>query len=278
MQLSASLFLPTYPDPPGPKVVSNAVAVASHLGATLDVAVINVDIPDVSNALSSFLLDLPAKIREVKAASRSRGKALLDEAAAESARCKVTLTSQELKAQPALIGEAAAMEGRYFDLCMVGWARDTESVRMTAEEVVFSSGRPTLILPGDEDVGALDHVVIAWDGSRVAARAVADARPFLERASAISIITVTDEKVLPREDIGDRLAHGLMARGLRAKAESVHAGGNEIGAALQDHAMRINGSLLVMGGWGHSRIRDFVLGGATEGILSDLRLPVLMSH
>lgn len=278
MQLSASLFLPTYPDPPGPKVVSNAVAVASHLGATLDVAVINVDIPDVSNALSSFLLDLPAKIREVKAASRSRGKALLDEAAAESARCKVTLTSQELKAQPALIGEAAAMEGRYFDLCMVGWARDTESVRMTAEEVVFSSGRPTLILPGNEDVGALDHVVIAWDGSRVAARAVADARPFLERASAISIITVTDEKVLPREDIGDRLAHGLMARGLRAKAEAVHAGGNEIGAALQDHAIRINGSLLVMGGWGHSRIRDFVLGGATEGILSDLRLPVLMSH
>lgn len=278
MQLSASLFLPTYPDPPGPKIASNAVAVASYLGATLDVAVINVDIPDVSNALSSFLLDLPAKIREVKAASRKRGKALLGEAAAEAARCKVTLTSQELKAQPALIGEAAAREGRYFDLCMVGWARDTESIRMTAEEVVFSSGRPTLILPGDEAVGALDHVVIAWDGSRVAARAVADARPFLERASAISIITVTDEKVLPREDIGDRLAYGLAARGLRAKAESVHVGDSEIGAALQEHAMRINGSLLVMGGWGHSRIRDFVLGGATEGILRDLRLPVLMSH
>jgi nucleotide-binding universal stress UspA family protein len=278
MQLLASLFLPTYPDPPGPKVVSNAVAVASRLGAMLDVAVINVDIPDVSNALSNFLLDLPAKVREVKAASRSRGKALLDEAAAEAARRNVTLTRQELKAQPALIGEVAAREGRYFDLCMVGWARDAETIRMTAEEVVFSSGRPTLILPGDEDVGALDHVVVAWDGSRVAARAVSDARPFLERASAISIITVTDEKVLPREDIGDRLAHGLAARGFRAKAESIHAGSAEIGAALQDHALRINGSLLVMGGWGHSRIRDFVLGGATEGILSDLRLPVLMSH
>jgi nucleotide-binding universal stress UspA family protein len=278
MQLSASLFLPTYPDPPGSKIASNAMAVASYLGATLDVAVINVDIPDVSNALSGLLLDLPEKIREVKAASRNRGKAQLEKAAAEAARCKVNMTSQELKAQPALIGEAAAMEGRYFDLCMVGWARDTESVRMTAEEVVFGSGRPTLILPGDEDVGTLDHVVIAWDGSRVAARAVADARPFLERASAISIITVTDEKVLPREDIGDRLAHGLAARGLRAKAESIHAGDNEIGAALEDHAIRINGSLLVMGGWGHSRIRDFVLGGATEGILSDLRLPVLMSH
>ncbi|MDG4906057.1 universal stress protein [Mesorhizobium sp. WSM4898] len=278
MQLLASLFLPTYPDPPGPKVVSNAVAVASQLGAKLDAAVINVDIPDVSNALSSLLLDLPEKIREVNAASRKRGKALLGTVAAEAARCNITLTSQELRAQPAFIGEAAAGEGRYFDLCMVGWARDTESSRMTAEEVVFSSGRPTLILPGDEDVGALDHVVIAWDGSRVAARAVADAKPFLERASTISIITVTDEKVLPSEDIGDRLAHGLAARGLRVKAESIHAVDNEIGAALEDHAIRINGSLLVMGGWGHSRIRDFVLGGATEGILSDLRLPVLMSH
>lgn len=278
MQLLTSLLLPTYPDPPGPKVASNAVAVANQLGATLDAAVINVDIPDVSNAFSSLLLDLPAKIREANAASRNRGKVLLEAIAAEAARCKVTLTSQALKAQPAFIGEAAAREGRYFDLCMVGWMRNADAIRATAAEVVFSSGRPTLILPGDKDVGALDHVVIAWDGSRVAARAVADARPFLERASTISIVTVTDEKVLPREDVGDRLAHGLAARGLPAKSQQIHAGDNEIGAALEDHALRINGSLLVMGGWGHSRIRDFVLGGATEGILSDLRLPVLMSH
>ena len=278
MQLSASLFLPTYPDPPGPKIASNAVAVASYLGATLDVAAINVDIPDVSNALSGLLLDLPEKIREVKAASRNRGKALLEQVAAEAARRKVTLTSQELKAQPAFIGEAAAREGRYFDLCMVGWTRNTESIRATAEEVVFNSGRPTLILPGDEDVGALDHVVIAWDGSRLAARAVADARPFLERASTISIVSATDEKVLPGKDIAERLAHGLVARGLRARAESIQTGDSEIGAALQNHTLKVGGNLLVMGGWGHSRLRDFVLGGATEGILSNLRLPVLMSH
>ncbi|RWL47132.1 MAG: universal stress protein [Mesorhizobium sp.] len=278
MQLLASLFMPTYPDPPGPKIASNAVAVAKQLGATLDAAVINVDIPDVSNALSSFLLDLPEKIREVKAASRNRGRALLENVATEAARCKVTLTSQQLKAQPAFIGETAAREGRYFDLCMVGWARDTESLRMTAEEVVFSSGRPTLVLPGDEDVGALDHVVIAWDGSRVAARAVADAKPFLERASAISIVSVTDEKVLPGKDIAERLANGLVARGLRAEAESIQTGDSEIGVALQDHALKVGGKLLVMGGWGHSRLRDFVLGGATEGVLSNLHLPVLMSH
>ncbi|WFP75543.1 universal stress protein [Mesorhizobium sp. WSM4906] len=278
MQLLASLFLPTYPDPPGPKVVSNAVAVARQLDATLDAAVINVDIPDVSNALSGFLLDLPAKIREVEAASRNRGKALLEAAAAEASRCNVTLTRQQFKAQPALMGEAAAAEARYFDLCMVGWSPDNDAARMTAEAIVFSSGRPALILPDAKDIGVLGHVVIAWDGSRVAARAVADARPFLERASAISIVTVTDEKTLPRQDIGERLAQGLGARGLRAKAASIQTGKAEIGIALQEHALKIGGSLLVMGGWGHSRLRDFVLGGATEDILSDLRLPVLMSH
>lgn len=228
--------------------------------------------------MSRFLLDLPAKIREVEAASRNRGKTLLETVAAEAARCNVTLTSQELTAQPALMGEVAAREGRYFDLCLVGWTANNEAARMIAEEVVFSSGRPTVILPGTKDVGNLDHVVIAWDGSRVAARAVADARPFLERASSISIVTVTDEKVLPRQDIGERLAQGLEARGFRARAESIRAGKNEIGIALQEHAVKIGGNLLVMGGWGHSRLRDFVLGGATEGILSELRLPVLMSH
>lgn len=278
MQLLASLFVPTYPDPPGPKVLSNAVAVARHLGATLDAAVINLDLPDVSNALSSFLLDLPAKIREAEAASRSRGKALLDMIATEAARFGVPLTRQGLKAQPALIGEIAAKEGRYFDLCMVGWARDDATGRRTAEEVVFNSGRPALILPDEKDIVVLQRVVIAWDGSRVAARAVADAAPFLERASAITVVTVTDEKVLPRQDIAERLSLALAARGLPAKAVAIQAGRKEIGKALQEHAAKIGGNMLVMGGWGHSRLRDFVLGGTTEGILSDMRLPVLMSH
>ncbi|TIP95413.1 MAG: universal stress protein, partial [Mesorhizobium sp.] len=78
--------------------------------------------------------------------------------------------------------------------------------------------------------------------------------------------------------IGERLAQGLRTRGLAAGAASIQAEGRSIGTALQEHALKIGGNLLVMGGYGHSRIRDFVLGGATEGILSELRLPVLLSH
>ncbi|TIS89762.1 universal stress protein [Mesorhizobium sp.] len=278
MKLMAALFLPTYPEANAPKIASNAVAVTSQVGATLHAVAINVDIPDVSNALSGYLLDLPQKIREAEATSRKGGKALLEAVAKEASRGDVTLTTQETNAPPALMGDTAAREGRYYDLCLVGWAPDNQTARMTAEALVFGSGRPTVLLPDSDDVGALGHVVIAWDGSRVAAKAVADARPFLERASMITVVTVTDEKPLARQDIGQRLAQGLRTRGLLAEAMSIQAGDRPIGAALQEHTLRIGGELLVMGGFGHSRVRDFVLGGATEGILSDLRLPILMSH
>ncbi|WP_244672813.1 universal stress protein [Mesorhizobium sp. 131-2-1] len=278
MKPIVSLSLATYPEANTPKIASNAVAVARHIGATLHAVAINVDIPDVSNALSSFLLDLPNKIREAEATSRKFGKNLLETVAKEALQGGVSLTTQELTAPPALIGDTAAAQCRYFDICLVGWASDNHTARMTAEAIVFGSGRPTLLLPDTTEIGALDHVVIAWDGSRVAARAVADAQPFVDRASMITVVTVTDEKPLPGQDISERLAQGLRTRGLAAEAASIQLGRRPIATALQEHALEIGGKLLVMGGYGHSRVRDFVLGGATEGILSDLRLPVLLSH
>ncbi|WP_165779527.1 universal stress protein [Mesorhizobium sanjuanii] len=278
MKLMAVLCLATYPEANSPAVAVNAVAVAKQLGSTLHAIAVNVDIPDVSNALSSYLLDLPTKIREVEATSRKHGKALLEAVAKEASRGAVTVTTQEIAAQPALMGDEAAKQCRYFDLCLVGMASGNQTARMTAEALLFGAGRPTLLLRDATDVGALDHVVIAWDGSRVAARAVADARPFLERASKVTVASVTDEKPLPGKDIGERLAEGLRTRGLTIETASIQAGDLSIAVALQEYALKIGGKLLVMGGYGHSRVRDFVLGGATGGVLADLRLPVLLSH
>ncbi|MBZ9700811.1 MULTISPECIES: universal stress protein [unclassified Mesorhizobium] len=278
MKLMASLSLATYPDANSTKIAANAVAVVKKIDAALYAVAIDVDIPDVSNALSNYLLDLPYKIQEAEATSRKSGKDLLEAVTQEAARAGVTLTTQELTASPALMGDVAAKHSRYFDVCLVGWAPGNQATRMLAEAILFDSGRPTLLLPDSTDVGAFGRVVIAWDGSRVAARAVADARAFLERASTITVLTVTDEKPLPGQGIGERLALGLRTRGLAAEAVSIQAGDSSIGTALQEHALKIGGNLLVMGGYGHSRVRDFVLGGATEGILADLRLPVLLSH
>ena len=144
--------------------------------------------------------------------------------------------------------------------------------------MIFGSGRPTILLPELVQPAAFDHVAVAWDGSRVAARAVADALPLMSRASRISVLTVTDEKALPEGDPGKRLADGLRRRGLSAQAHAVLSGGGDIAATLQEEAIQRGASLLVMGGFGHTRLRDFILGGATDGILRDLRMPVLVSH
>ena len=107
---------------------------------------------------------------------------------------------------------------------------------------------------------------------------MADATPFLERASKISVLTVVDEKPLKEAHGAERLAAGLKKRGLVAEGISIRAEDCPIGVSLQEHAIERGAKLLVMGGYGHSRVREFVLGGATEDVLDDLRLPILISH
>ena len=92
------------------------------------------------------------------------------------------------------------------------------------------------------------------------------------------MFTVVDEKPLDDETIAERLAASLGRRGIAADAVSVLAEDAPIGISLQEHALKHGAELLVMGAYGHSAVRDFILGGATEDVLDDLRLPVLFSH
>lgn len=278
MNIQAVLPLATYPDPNSDKVAENAVAVARRLGASLHAVAVNVDIPQVSSALSRVLLDVPAMIREAKTLSHDRGRHLLAAVEAQAKAAGVEVTTEEVAAAPAMIGETAATKVRYYDLALLGWEDQNPASRLMAEAVVFGSGRPTVLLPDFSKIGAFDHVAIAWDGSRVAARAVADARPFLEKAQKVSVLTAVDEKPLAEKGIGEKLAEQLRRGGLAAEAVTVRVNGRTIGIALQEQAIEVQANLLVMGGYGHSRVRDFVLGGATEGVLDELRLPVLLSH
>ncbi|MGF7008668.1 universal stress protein [Aminobacter sp. BE322] len=272
-------FLPlaTYPEANADAVAANAVAIASRFGAELHALAINPDIPPVSNALSKLLLDTPQMIRDAEASSRRRGQELLALVKARAGQAGVVASVAETAAPLAAIGDVACRHARYYDLALLGLEIGNTTARMVAEAVVFGAGRPALMLPGvlPERTG---HVAVAWDGSRVAARALADARPFLEKASRVSVMTVVDEKKLQDADAVERLAASLRHAGLAADAVAVRIGDAAIGAGLQEKAIALGADLLVMGGYGHSRIRDFVLGGATEGVLADLRMPVLLSH
>lgn len=277
MKLQAFLPLVTHPDPNSEAVAENAVAVAEWLGATLHARAFNADIPVPSSALSGFLMNVPELIRDAEATSKRHGDRLLEKVAAVAARQGVTLKSGVEAGPIALLGDQAVAHARYNDLALAGWEAGNPTSRMTAEALIFGAGRPTLVLPELAARQGFASIAVAWDGTRTAARAVADALPFLQRASRIHVLTVVGEKPLA-EEVGARLARGLGERGFAAEALTIEAEDCPVAVTLQEHAVAAGADMLVMGGYGHSRLRDFVLGGATQGTLDDLRLPVLMSH
>ena len=150
-----------------------------------------------------------------------------------------------------------------------------------AESIIFGSGRPTLIVPHTRKragVFALNTVVVAWDFSRPAARAVADAIPILEKAKRVCVVTITNEKVIDTKRSGGELAKHLARHGVDVVLDTVDAAGRGIGDALETYVTSHSADLLVMGAYGHSRIREFILGGATKRVLSRPSLPIFLSH
>ena len=278
MHLQAFLPLVPYPDPLLPRAGSNAMTVAARLDMEVHALAVNVQIPSVSDAFSKFLLTTPELIRQANSRSREHGEDILRIVTDQAKLAGVKLVVDRMETPLAMLGGLAAERARYFDCSLIGWEADSHGFHTLAEDIIFGSGRPAILLPGSVKPAPFDHVAIAWDGSRVAARAVADAAPLLARASRVSVITVIDEKELREENPGARLARGLQERGLLAEPLAALNDGGDIAITLQENAIQSGAGLLVMGGYGHTRIRDFVLGGATDGVLRDLRLPILISH
>ena len=277
MRTTTLLPVITYPDPTPEAAIPGALAMATALGAQLHALAINVEVRSISNALSRKLVDVAKMTREAEAQCRDRGEAFLAKLVEEAKQAGVDTITGAVASNATLLNETAAIEARYHDFVLCAWANDP-TTRLTAEAIIFGSGRPTILLPEVDPLRELRNVAIAWDGSRVAARAVADAHEVLRRASRITVLTVTDEKPLSETNAAERLAQGLNARGLSAEAMSFGTEDGPIDVSLQDRALEIGADLMVMGAFGHTRLRDFVLGGVTNGILRDVRLPILLSH
>ena len=149
---------------------------------------------------------------------------------------------------------------------------------LVPEAVLFNSGHPMLMVPYIQERGfEAKRIMICWDGKRAAARAVLDAMPFLTQAEAVEIIAV-NEDADATEATAAALATHLARKNIPAKAERLTAERAEIHNTILSAAADRGTQLIVMGGYGHSRLREFVLGGATRGILKSMTIPVLMSH
>jgi nucleotide-binding universal stress UspA family protein len=187
----------------------------------------------------------------------------------------------DMDAGPFGVAEVVLEQGRAADL-IVALQTDANwdwSERLdVADRVAMESGRPVLMVPNGRASPAVgSRVLIAWNGRREAARAVFDALPLLKQAGAVRVVSVgEDDADLPQ---GADICPSLVRHGIKAgKTEHVAAAGGGAGPALMAEAQSFDADLVVMGCYGHSRLREFVFGGASRHFLQKMRVPVLMSH
>jgi nucleotide-binding universal stress UspA family protein len=196
-------------------------------------------------------------------------------------RAAISAESRLLDVAVASVANVFANIARRFDVTVMSQPEPHKPAleRLIVEAALFGSGRPVLIVPYIQRTGLkLDRVMVGWDGSRSAARAVADAIPLLIRAKATEVVIVASEPAKSDEIPGADIAHHLARHGAKVEVKSIVTAETDVANTILSHAADTSADFLVMGGYGHSRLREFILGGVTRGILSAMTFPTLMSH
>jgi nucleotide-binding universal stress UspA family protein len=192
--------------------------------------------------------------------------------------------SAETRILTASVSGAADQLGRLsrrFDLAVVGQPERDKSVpdEVVDEGVLFESGRPVIFVPFIQKGGLkLGKIMVCWDGSRAATRAVADALPFLQKAKQVEIVMIAGGKPKGDEIAGADLGQHLARHGLKVDVKRITSPEIDVPSTILSYAADSGADMIVMGGYGHSRLREFILGGVTRGLLESMTVPVLMSH
>jgi nucleotide-binding universal stress UspA family protein len=271
------LTLTSYPDPTPLSIIDTAVSLASSLGAQIAALACEARV-QVPGSLLSGAGHVGSLIASEARKSLKNAQVLLaafQQAAERSGAPHEVILERCLTSE---VPHRFAEYARVRDLTIVPVPESRD--QWYAEAIIFGSGRPTLVVSETSSSKRMDpnRVLVAWDFSRAAARAVADAIPILEKAREVRIVTVSREKVLPSTRSPSEVAKNLARHGIDVIIEEVEAAGRPIGEILATQAAACNADLLVMGAYGHSRFREFVLGGATRSILARPPIPVMFSH
>ena len=191
--------------------------------------------------------------------------------------------SHEWRALEGNLVAIAMLHARYADLTIVGQGVDLgdapRDLAALPEELALGVGRPVLVVPRYGTFPTVgSRVLIAWNGSREATRAVNDALPILQRARKVTLLSMNPEEVIAPRVPGADIALHLARHQVTVEAAATRATDIKVGDVLLSYAADIGADLIVMGAYGHSRLREMVLGGATRHILQHMTVPVLMSH
>jgi nucleotide-binding universal stress UspA family protein len=273
------LSLANYPDATPQAAVDLAVDFAGAIGAKLSAIACEIKIAVPGSFIAPAFLNVPAMAEAEARKGREQAEAAL--AAFEKAALNKGVFEERILGHclaPELSG-LLVQYSRLRDLTIVPAEANEFGDQPVAEALIFDSGRPVLVLPREPRKSfALNTATVAWDFSRPAARAVGDALPLLTKAKRVHVVTVTNEKRIDTSRSGPELAKHLARHGVDVILEQVDAGGRSIGEALEAATRAHDSDLLVMGAYGHSRLREFVLGGATRSMVTQPPLPVLLSH
>jgi nucleotide-binding universal stress UspA family protein len=213
--------------------------------------------------------------------SKAAAKVAIDRFTAASDRAGISTDSLTVSASLSGVGEMFSRIARRFDLAIVGQAEPEKSAieEVIAEATLFESGRPVIVVPYiQKEPFKLDQVMVCWDGSRAAARAIGDAVPLLKQSKRVEIVIVANERGKEEEIAGADLGEHLARHDLNVEVKRTVLSDVDVADILLSHAADSGADFMVMGGYGHSRLREFVLGGVTRSIFRTMTVPVLMSH
>ena len=255
-----------------------AISVAALFDAHLSARAMACKMPIGSGAMldgasAEFIDDYTAERQEEAEQARKS----FDERAR---RADIRADSSVVTDYVAELAQIFAETARHYDLSVVAQEERENDLpeSLVIEAALFESGRPVLVVPYIQKTGIrLDRVMLCWDGSRNAARALGDAMPLLTRAGKIDVVTI--DATERRNSIrGAQIADHLARHGLKVELKPIVAPDTDVANVILSQAADGETDLIVMGGYGHTRLREFILGGATRGILESMTVPVLMSH
>lgn len=261
------------------QIIDCAVSMASIFEAHLD------GIACVYQSLNPVLSFEGAAAAIAIATEYDRGEepaaATLEEFQTAAKQAGISHGIRTICGRPYPTSQALAEISRLYDLSMVAQPHHAKPGpgKLIREAVLLSSGRPTLMVPHDH-VGPLqlERLLICWNGGRPAARAIHDAMPFLHNATVIDVVVVNETDSTESEVSSAALVAHLAWRDMSVDLQQLTAGAFNIRTALLSLAADRGTDLIVMGGCGHSELREFIWGGVTRGILGSLTVPALISH
>lgn len=226
----------------------------------------------VSNMASGLVAAHNRRLRQLAAdvAERARG-----DAAAAGVAASVE-TPQLAYGQ---LVDTFVAQARVHDISVL----DAEAATVNAdrgliEALLFETGRPLIVVPPRCDTFKHHRVLVAWDASARAARAVNDAMGLLQAAASVEVLAIGSEKELAHEVPGAEIAPHLARHGVNVSVKNLVVGADGIAATLREQASLFEADLIVMGAFNHSRMREWVLGGVTQSLLEDSKVPLFMSY